>query len=83
MAKISARDCRSRALSGAPDIEVDYDPAKIQQFDTRGKCAVKWQESWGQKVDVEIGGEHFMLYLEHFGHTLGHVNKHRNFLKEC
>ena len=82
MTRILALDYRKKAPSGAPAIEVEYDPDKIQQFDTRGKCATKWQERWGQKVDVLIDGELCMLYLEHCGRTLGHTYSFKNYLKE-
>lgn len=83
MPKISAKDFRKNAPSGTPTIEIEYDPANVQEFDTRGKCATKHQETWGQKVDVEIGGEPCVLYLELFSRSVAHVNLNRNIVKDC
>jgi len=82
MEKVVAMDCRKNAPSDAPGIEVEYDPDKIQQFDTRGKCGMKLQETWGQKVEVEVNGERCVLYLEQFSRTFHHINRFSNFIKE-
>jgi hypothetical protein len=82
MTKILASDLRKKTASGAPKIEIEYDPAKVLDFDTRGQCATKWVETWGKKVDVEIGGEPFVLYLELFSRSLVHINENRNVLKD-
>lgn len=81
MTKVFARDLREKTPSGAPKIEVEYDPAKVRDFDTRGQCATKWKETWGQKVDVEIGGEPCVLYLVFCSRSLTHINESRNVLK--
>jgi len=81
MTKVLATDLRKKTPSGAPKIEVEYDPAKVQDFDTRGQCATKWEETWGQKVDVEIDGEPLVLYLALCSRSLTHINESRNVLK--
>lgn len=83
MTTVRAKDFRKRATAGAADIEIRYDPAIVQEFDTRGKCSTKYQETWGQKVDIEIGGEPCVLYLELFSRTVGHVNLNKNIVKDC
>jgi hypothetical protein len=82
MTTVRAKDFRKKAVSGAPDIEIEYDPARVQEFDTRGKCATKYQETWGQKVEIEIGGEPCVLYLELFSRSVAHVNLNKNIVKD-
>lgn len=81
MTKVLASDFRINAPSGAPKIEVEYDPAAIQEFDTRGKSPTRWQETWGQKVDVEIGGERSVLYIVLYSRSIGQVHETKNLLK--
>lgn len=83
MTTVLAKDFRKKAPSGAAALEIEYDPANVQEFDTRGKCPTKYQETWGQKVDIEIGGEPCVLYLELFSRTVAHVNLNKNIVKDC
>ncbi len=82
MTNVVAKDFRKTAPSGAPDREVEYDPAMVQEFDTRGACATKYQETWGQKVDVRIDGTPCVLYLELYSRSVNHVNLNKNILKD-
>ena len=81
MTKVLASDLRKKTPSGAVKIEIEYDPAKVRDFDTRGQCSTKWEETWGKKVEVEIGGEPFVFYLELFSRSIAHINENRNVLK--
>lgn len=83
MTTILAKDHRRKAASDASSIEIEYDPAQIREFDTRGQCATKYQETWGQKVDVRIEGEPCVLYLELFSRSVTHVNLNKNIVKDC
>jgi hypothetical protein len=83
MTKVLAKDFRKKAPSGAVDREIEYDPATVQEFDTRGKSPTKYQETWGQRVDVQVEGEPCVLYLELYSRSVNHVNLNRNILKDC
>lgn len=82
MAKVLANDLRKKNSSGPSKVEVEYDPAQIQEFDTRGQCATKYEETWGKKVGIEMDGEPYVLYLELFSRSVAHINENRNLLKD-
>jgi len=82
MTKVLANDLRKKNSSGPSKVEVEYDPAQIQEFDTRGQCATKYEENWGKKVEVQMDGAPCMLYLELFSRSVAHVNENRNLLKD-
>lgn len=82
MEKIAAKDFRKKAPGGSPLIEIEYDPATVREFDTRGKCATKYQETWGRSVDVFIEDQPCVLYLELFSRTVNTVNLNKNLLKD-
>lgn len=82
MVTIAARDFRKKAPTPAPVVEVTYDPASVQEFDTRKKCATRYEESWGRKVEIEVGGERCMLFLAIASRSVGHVIENRNIIKD-
>jgi len=82
MEKIIARDFRKKAPTPAPKVEVVFDPASIQEFDTRKKCATRYEETWGQKVEIELDGVPCMLFLTIASRSVGHVIENRNIIKD-
>lgn len=81
MEKLVARDFRKKAPA-AELIEVEYDPANIQEFDTRGKCATRYEETWGRKVETEVQGERCVLFLTISSRSVGHVIENKNIMKD-
>ena len=81
MIKIEVKDFRKSVPSGS-SVEIEYDPATIQEFDTRGKCPSRYMETWGQKVELEVGGKPCVLYLELNNRSVGHVLQNKNILKD-
>lgn len=82
MTKVTAKDYRKSAPSGVTEIEIEYNPASVQEFDTRGKCASRYMETWGRKVDLEIDGKPCVLYLELSSRSVGHVLQNKNIVKD-
>jgi hypothetical protein len=77
MKTIIATDLRmsSPAFSKA---EVTYDPAEVEDFDTRGECESMWEETWGQRVEIEDG----VLYLTLHGRAENHTSTQHNVLMD-
>jgi hypothetical protein len=82
MLKIAARDFRKKAPTPAPTLEVEYDPASVEEFDTRKKCATRYEETWGQKVEIEVAGERCLLFLTIASRSVGHVIENKNIIKD-
>lgn len=79
MITVTAHDFRPLRPAFAA-IEVQYDPADVEDFDTRGETYRMDEETWGERVEIEGIG---MLYLVVHSRGNGRTLTSRNELREA
>ncbi len=83
MITVKAHDRRGMAPWNMVRIDVTYDPLLVEEFTLRDICFGPWDEIWGKKVDVEVDGKDYLLYLEFNSRTDDHCTKEFNLLKDA
>lgn len=80
MKTVIAQDLR-RTAKAFSEIEVTYDPSKVEIYDMRNDESVisMCEKSWGTRVIVENG----VLYLKKYGYADGHTSETTNALLDA